>query len=59
MPIEDEMILQGEALLIPPGKREKVPELIHQGHLYITMFQLQDIREQMTTIHAVMYAGLE
>ena len=31
--VEDGLILCGEAIIVPPGKRKKVLEQIHQGHL--------------------------
>ena len=31
--VEDELILRGEAIIVPPGERKKVLEQIHQGHL--------------------------
>ena len=38
--IEDGLVLQGEALLIPPAKRERVLHQLHQFHQGITKSQL-------------------
>ena len=38
--IEDGLVLQGEALIIPPAKRERVLHQLHQFHQGITKSQL-------------------
>ena len=38
--IEDSLVLQGEALIIPPAKRERVLHQLHQFHQGITKSQL-------------------
>ena len=38
--IEDSLVLQGEALIIPPAKRESILHLLHQFHQGITKSQL-------------------
>ena len=37
--VEDGVILQGEAIIVPPGERRKILEQIHQGHLGISKCQ--------------------
>ena len=32
MTVEDGLISKGEALIIPPAEREKIPNTIHEGH---------------------------
>ena len=39
MTVEDGLILKGEALIIPPLKREKILQAIHKGHMGITKCQ--------------------
>ena len=41
MTVEDGLILKGEALIIPPLKREKILQAIHEGHMGFTKCQYQ------------------
>ena len=49
--VENGLILQGEAVIIPPSEREKTLQAIHEGHIGISKCQNK-------TIHCVYWPGI-
>ena len=43
--VEDGLIIQGEALFIPPSEREKILKAVHEGHMGISKCQNRAIHD--------------